>query len=232
MFEHLTGLVVLGLVACAADAGPAPAAPIANVKPAIKPPPPAVGVSARCRAIPAAKDSPDEIASCPDPMALSRGDGIGTSEGAPKVTPTALPPWDLGASRDFACAYACAATTATAHLLAWSIIEDSRPLRNHNAAYLVEQPGMWTVVVMYRHATNTAWNINSSPHGRETPIVTFDHLPSAAEVDRVIAHNRWQYDHEPEARGFRVLAGNTLDDVWTTVLHGAAPRHFPAGIEH
>lgn len=161
-----------------------------------------------------------------------RGDGLGTSTKLVKVKHTALPPWDIEQTRDFACAYACADPTATAHLLAWSIIEDERPLRNHNAAFLVEQPGKpWTVVVMYRHATNDWWNINVSFHSPARPVVTFPQRPTIAEVDGVFDENRWRFEHDEDADGFKVLAGNVIDEVWEKVLRGSAPQHFPKGVE-
>ncbi|RYZ64178.1 MAG: hypothetical protein EOP08_09520 [Proteobacteria bacterium] len=190
-------------------------------------------VSGRCRppSRDAGADSPAEVAGCPGPERWSRGDGIEVGHDLPKVAPTALPPWDLDASRDFACAYACADPSATAHLLAWSIVEDDRPLRNHNAAYLVEHPGKpTTVVVMYRHATNGWWNVDSSFHSRQRPIVPFQKPPSAAQVDAVLRENGWQLTQQ-EAGDFQLLAGNMLDDVWTEVLHAAPPRHHPQGIE-
>jgi hypothetical protein len=241
---HLVGLA---LAACSSNTQPPPVArrvPPTDPAPAAPPPdaaPPAPvatgSISGPCRAQPAPtgdRRAPHEVAACPDPTAMHRGDGIPTTEGAPKVTPTKLPPWDLETDRDFACAYACAANGATAHLLAWSIIEDDRPLRNHNAAFLVEDPSApekWTVVVMYRHATNTWWNIDASFHSRSEPIVHFKDRPSARQVDDVLARNRWMYDHEIYDGGFMVLAGNVIDDVWTTALRGPSPRHFPAGIE-
>ena len=152
----------------------------------------------------------DSVARCPDPMAWSRGDGLGMSDSLPLVKATPLPP-DLEASRSFACAYACATKGAAAHLLAWSIIEDSRPLRNHNAAFLVEDPmkiPKWSVVVMYRHATNTAWNIDVSMHSRSRPLVKFDDKPSWNLVAGVMREDRWQTQDEPD--GFKILAGATL----------------------
>lgn len=169
--------------------------------------------TAACVVTPAA----DDVAKCPDPMAWSRGDGLGTSDSLPPIKATPLPA-DLEISRSFACAYACVAKGAEAHLMAWSIIEDARPLRNHNAVFLVEDPGKtpkWSVVVMYRHATNEAWNINVSFHRRARPVVTFEDKPTWKDVAAVMQENDWQTQDEPD--GFRILAGVTLPAVEQTI---------------
>jgi hypothetical protein len=160
-------------------------------------------------------------------MDMSRGDGVGISKDAPKVTPTVLPPWDMDNMRDWACSFACANAGAEAYLLAWSIIEDSRPLRNHNAAFVVRHKDTpkWTVVVMYQHSFNTAWNIDVSFHRPSVkPIVDFPAKPTAQEIDDVIGATGWQW--RGESLGFRVLAGNVIDELWQLVIREPAPQHF------
>lgn len=186
------------------------------------------------KAADAGRESPEAMANCPDPTEYVRGDGIEVGKGLPAVTPTAMPPWDLDATRAFACAYACAPEGSAAHMLAWHVIEDSRPLRNHNAVFAVEHASAkpkWTVVVMYRHATNVWWNINVSFHSRARPVRTFDHAPSDTEMIAMLDENRWRFDHEKESNGFKILAGNVIDPLWTSVTGSPPSRSFPKGIE-
>lgn len=173
-----------------------------------------------------------KTASCPEPRATVRGDGIEIGEDLPPVKPSAMPPWDVDDNRDFACAYACADGSATGHLLAWSIAQDHRPLRNHYSLYAEEQPGKpLTLVTMYRHATNSWWNIQVSFHHQYRSVEEFAAPPAQTELDRMFEANRWRFTHEPDWDGFKILAGNVLDDVWTKVL-GSKPRHhYPKGIE-
>ena len=224
--DRMKRLVLVGLlVACGGEKRseapvsrplPTPVLPDASISPG----PP--GTAGTCRALP--KDSETN---CPQPMDVVRGDGVGTSPDAPKVSKTVLPPWDMDAMRDWACAFACANEGADAYLLAWSIIEDDRPLRNHNAAFVVRHKDApkWTVVVMYQHAFNKAWNINVNFHTPSVrPIVDFPAKPSAKEIDDVITATNWQWggDHF----GFRVLAGNVIDELWQIVVREPAPQHF------
>ena len=178
--------------------------------------------------------SPEAMASCPDPTEYVRGDGIEVGKGLPAVKPTAMPPWDLDAVREFACAYACAPPGSAAHMLAWHVIEDSRPLRNHNAVFAVEHATTkpkWSVVVMYRHATNVWWNIHVSFHSPARPVRAFDHAPTDAEVASMLDENDWQFEHAKDASGFQILAGNVIDPLWKAVTGRAPSRSFPKGIE-
>jgi hypothetical protein len=193
------------------------------------------GSTGRCRkaAADAGAESPAALAGCPDVLAYVRGDGIETSAGLPKVSPSVMPDWDLDALRDFACAYACAPAGSAAHLLAWSVVEDDRPLRNHNAVFAIEHAApaakpKWSVVVMYRHATNAWWNIEVSFHSRARPVRHGPRAPSSATLHAILDENRWQW---AEADGFRVLAGNTIDPLWTLVTGEAPTRLFPPNIE-
>jgi hypothetical protein len=204
-------------------------------------PPPAAtpaappGTTGRCRTLPdpaGDEDAPAAVAFCPDPMAMSRGDGIGKSDG-PAPKPSIVPAWDLDALRDYACAYACAPAGATAHLLAWYTDEDDRPLRNDHALFVVERPAgdaspTWTVLVMYRHSWNKWWNISNSLHGRARPIATFDRRPTAAQIDAFLDRNGWSFTG---SGGFTITAGNVIDELWPIATGSPAPRHFPAGIE-
>src|SRR5262245_58484532 len=117
--------------------GPAPAPPPTATAPAAKQPPP--NTRGACRDNPKVahvedRFQPQAIAACPDVLEMSRGDGVGKTTGAPAIAKAATPDWDLAAMRDYACAYACAPGGSTASLLAWSALEDERPLRNHYAA--------------------------------------------------------------------------------------------------
>jgi hypothetical protein len=219
---------------------PAVAQPVVAAPPAVAPrtPAPPAGTSAACEDHPAKvaglddRRQPLEIAACPDVMDMVRGNGIDFSHD-PAMTPSVTPNWDLAAMHAFACAYACAGTGATALLLAWYAVEDSRPLRNHYAAYVVEHPATagratWTVVVMYRHSWNLWWNILTGPHVRERPVRKFSHRPTVAEVEAVLAENRWTYTGDPD---FKLLAGNVIEENWLSALGGPATKFFPAGIE-
>jgi hypothetical protein len=168
---------------------------------------------------------PAAISGCPNPMEMTRGNGLGRNV-FPAVTPSVTPDWDLDGTRAYACAYACAPAGATAAMLAWSIFEDPRPLRNHYAAYLVANvpAKKWTVVVLWRHAINLWWNIGGGVHDPARPIHDFDHAPSADEIEAVLDDNRWKRADEGD---FKLLAGNMIDETWPSPpLH-----HFPDGIE-
>jgi hypothetical protein len=168
---------------------------------------------------------------CPDPTAIVRGDGIEAVPDLPKVAPARLPTWDLEILREAARMLACAPGDATTRLLAWSVMEDDRPLRNHNALLLVEDtaaaPPRFTVVQVYRHATNDTWNTVGSYHDRRRPVQAFDHRPTRADVDAFLAQSGWDW---VDGWG-KLLAGNVLDAEWQAAF-GAAPwQQFPASLE-
>ena len=217
-------------------------------RPATTPIPPPVDLRSddpTAAAVQACPDpSPDaaDNARCPDPEAWVRGDGIGTSEklGAPR-TGHPLPEWDIAHLLGFGCAYACPEEGAEARLLMWSVVEDSRPLRNHYAFVLVHDKNRpkerWVLVDMYRHATNRSWNPHKgSIHDRSDPIQTFAQPPTAAEIDAMLERDGWQwedeerFDGEATVPGFLVKAGNVLDTVWAEVLEPPT-RTFLPGIE-
>jgi hypothetical protein len=222
-------VLIVGVLGCN-SAAPivTPPTPPTVTRPVVAPPKHPAGAVGKCSPAPVvagieARDQPAAIAGCPDVLELSRGNGMGDSRGQPAVTPTVMPPWDNAAARDYACAYACS-SSGTASLLAWSVFEDDRPLRNHYAAYLVDDSAKWTVVVMYRHAFNAWWNIYTSFHSRARPVQTFDHKPSADEIDAVLDNNAWK---RADDGGFKLLAGNVIEETWP-----GTPQHkFPAGIE-
>jgi hypothetical protein len=211
--------VVLAMfVACRADAAPPPSAP-PPARAAVNKPAPASATDGACRAhtVVAGVDDrsqPDEMAGCPDPLEFMRGNGLGAAR-LPAVDPKATtPPWDVAGARAYACAYACAPDGATAQLLAWSIYEDARPLRNHYAAYVVADAAhhAWTVVVMYRHAVNGWWNVDTSPHRPSHAIARFDHPPTKDELDAALAATVWPTGDDRD--GFRRLAGGTIAASW------------------
>ena len=234
---RLPTLAVL-LAACNADAPPAPpvvAPPPPVVVPPVvvarpTPPPNTAGV---CRADPkvagvADRDQPAAVAFCPAPMEMVRGNGLDIIK-EPKVKPAITPDWDLDAVRDYACAYACAAAGANAYLLAWSTYEDSRPLRMHNAAVIIEHsakagPPRWTVVVMYRRSANLWWNINTAVHSRARPLRDFDHRPTPVDVEAAMAQGGWTFDDGPD---FPLRAGNVIDETWQLALGGSPTKTFP-----
>jgi hypothetical protein len=222
------------LVAChSAEVSPAPPAqPIMNataVAPVAMPAAP-TGTVGICTANPQVAGVDDGhqpvlIAACPNPMEMTRGNGIG-SHTFPSVTPSVTPNWDLDGTRAYVCAYACAPAGAKVAMLAWSILEDPRPLRNHYAAYLVADASAkkWTVVVMWRHAINLWWNIGGGFHDPARPIHDFDHAPSTDEIEAVLDDNRWHFADDGD---FKLLAGNMIDETWPS----APQHHFPDGIE-
>lgn len=228
---------VLLLTACekkaVAKPGPADAGP---ARPA--------SASGLCRASPSDAGAAG-YAHCPDPMEWSRGDGISHRSALPPVQPSVLPPDDMDGLRDFACAYACALPGSRAHLVAWNVIEDDRPLRNHQAAFVIEQlrprssspdagladTSTHTVVVMYRHAFNAWWNIAVSFHSPARPIRHLDHRPTTRELLAVLDNNRWDWVDEPRAGGFRLLAGNIVDTEWQAATGEAPTRFHPAAVE-
>jgi hypothetical protein len=224
--------VLLLLVACGSDTKPvsvtSPTVASEPVAAPVKAPPPGtVGV---CRADPTVagvedRDQPATIAGCPEPMEMFRGNGHRQAE-LPKVVPSIVPDWDLAGVRDYACAYACAAPGAKAAMLAWSVLEDPRPLRNHYAAFLIDHSPSpkWTVVVMYRHAVNAWWNIGGGIHSSSRPIHDFDHRPTVAEIEAVLDDNAWKFTDDGDGK---LLAANVIDETWP----GPPERHFPDGIE-
>lgn len=170
-------------------------------------------------------------APCPDPRTVVRGDGLGQDGKLGPVARTRLPSWDLDILQETARTLACAPATAPARLLAWYVIEDDRPLRNDNALLMVEDtaasPARYTLVSVYRHATNREWNTAGSFHDPTEPLRTFDHRPTRDEIDAFLAQADWTF---ADAWG-RVIAGNVLDDEWRAAT-GAAPWHaFAKGIE-
>jgi hypothetical protein len=136
-------------------------------------------------------------------------------------------------ARALTCAYACAGPGATAYLLGWNIIEDDRPLRNENAAFVVEHASTagapkWTVVVMYRRAFNPWWNIATGPHSRVVPLRDFPSRPTPADVEAVLDDTGWSYT---DRGGFKLLAGNMIDENWQLALGGKPTRLHRDGIE-
>jgi hypothetical protein len=206
----------------------APVAPPVASSPVAAPP----ATNGTCAADATAADvdadhQPVAISGCPTPMEMVRGNGIKRSSGDP-IERTALPRWDLPATLAYACAYSCAPAGAHAAMLGWSTYGDDRPLRNDYAAYLVAEPDAhrWTVVVMWRHDFNKWWNIAGDFHRPRRPIQGFDHAPTAAEIDAVLTSNDWTFV-AADALGFKLLAGNMIDDNWPA----APPHHFPDGFE-
>lgn len=232
------GPVTAGLAACgpsaATPATPGGGATTTGGEPAIAGPP--EGTTGVCPAMKPPSASPDddptpaEIANCPDVDELFRGDGLGESDALPPVSPSIVPDWDLAHVREFACAYACAPEGSKVHLLAWSVIQDRRPLRNHNAVLVVEHAGgtRWTGVVMYRHATNAWWNVNISFHSPAEPIVDYDHRPTPDEIYALLDDNGWQWAPDED---WDLPAGNVIDELWPVATGAAATKHFPAAIE-
>lgn len=213
-------LVACMLVACSSKPRPAesrqepPPPPVKPVPLPVAQPISPPGTSGPCRAEPKvkgveARDQPAVTAHCPDPMEWVRGNGMADHKG-PAVTPSVVPAWDLDAVRDYACAYACAAPGATARLLGWNIVEDARPLRGENAAFVVEHASTagapkWTIVVMYRRAFNAWWNIATGPHSRVHPLRDFPARPTPADVVEILDDNGWSYTDQGD---FKLLAGN------------------------
>ena len=169
---------------------------------------------------------------CPDPSAPPIGDGKGTDGTLGPVARTRLPTWDIDILHETARLHACAPGTAISRLLAWSVMEDERPLRNEYALMFVEdhttEPPRFTLVHLYRHATNRGWNpAQGSSHSARTPVQTFDHRPTREEIDAYLEQSEW---HFGDAWG-RVLAGNVIDDAWRQATHQAPWRAYPKGIE-
>lgn len=167
---------------------------------------------------------------CPDPMAVSRGDGAGVSATplAP-VRPGRLPSWDLPVLLETARSFACVDANAQARLVAWFIEQDERPLRNDNALIFIEQtsPPRFALVSLYRHATNREWNIASGPHSRAQPVAIFDRRPTRAEIENFLQQNNWSF--RPSFG--RILAGNVVDADWQSATGERPWRSFEPNIE-
>lgn len=175
--------------------------------------------------------SVDGRAPCPDPSAPMVGDGTGTDGTLGPVALTRLPTWDIDILYETARRLACAPGAAPARLMAWYVMEDDRPLRNDNALLMIEdtttQPPRFTLVQVYRHATNREWNVNTSFHSPREPIRTFDHRPNRAEIDDFLGQSGWSFDDD----WGRVIAGNVVDEEWRRATHLEPWRSFPKGIE-
>lgn len=168
---------------------------------------------------------------CPDPRAVVRGDGVGVDPQLGPVARGRLPAWDREILEETARGLVCAPGTAAVRLMAWYVMEDSRPLRNDNALMLVEdataEPPRFSLVSVYRHATNHEWNTIGSFHDRREPVRTFDHRPTRAEVDAFMDQAEWTF-----ADGWgRVIAGNVVDEEWRAATGEAPWRGFAAEIE-
>lgn len=238
------GWAVLGLLGCTRERpqqtsdSPAATAATNAVASAVPSAAPRVGLkggaSGPCPE-PRADSQAVSVASCPTPRAYIRNDGVGDEDDAGAlrpVKPSVLPPWDLESSRAFACAYACVDSSATAHLLAWSVTQGKHRSRNHNALYAIERPDKpLTLVTMNQNPRKDWWNIEVSFHYPFRPIQELGVPPTRAELDRLLQVNMWRFEHDEDPDGRRVLAGNVLDDVWTAVLGLEPWRHYPKGIE-
>jgi hypothetical protein len=158
-------------------------------------------------------------------------DGVGTTEGLGPVSPSRLPPWDVEHFAASARRFACASEGAKVVLLAWSIVEDSRPLRLHDALALVEDTRggapIYTVLQMSRQAKNPRWNISVSFHDPSSPMRRFAVRPTTADLDAFVEQSRFRYVDGWAA----VLAGNVLDSEWIAVTGEPPTVHFGAGIE-
>jgi hypothetical protein len=171
-------------------------------------------------------------APCPDLPEPPGADGVGTTETLLPPRRGALPESGTEVFR-FGCAHACAPRGARAHLLAWYVIEDDRPLRNDNALVAVIAPPntqgpRTTLVQMYRHAFNRAWNVNLSFHSDARPVARFEARPTNAEIYAWLTSNRWDFAPHGD---WRLLAGNVLDGPWAEVTGQPPERFFPKGLE-
>jgi hypothetical protein len=170
-------------------------------------------------------------APCPDPTAVVRGDGIAVDPNPAPVAVSRLPAWDLEVLRETARILACAPATAATRLMAWYVMEDDRPLRNDNALLLVEDaaaaPPRFSLVTVYRHATNHEWNTVGSFHDRREPVRTFDHRPTRKEVDAFIEQSGWTF---VDTWG-DVIAGNVVDEEWRAATGKAPWRSFRPAVE-
>lgn len=158
-------------------------------------------------------------------------DGIEAAHGLGPVTPSREPPWDAAHMTQAARRFACASPSSTVTLLAWAIVQDARPLRNHYALMMVEDivdgRPLYTVVSMVRHATNRDWGIQVSFHDPSSPLRRFIRRPTTADLDAFID----QSDFAMVDPFGPLLAGNVLDAHWRAVTGEAALRRFPAAVE-
>lgn len=158
-------------------------------------------------------------------------DGIETAMGLGPVSPSREPPWNPERLEQAARRFACASKAAIVTPLAWAIVEDSRPLRNHYALVLVEDDiagaSIYTVVSMYRHATNDEWNIAVSFHDPSSPLRRFMRRPTTADLDAFTTQAEF-----PFVDGWgQVKVGNVLDSRWVLATGEPPIRHFAPGIE-
>ncbi len=111
------------------------------------------------------------------------------------------------------------------------LIRSARPHRNGNTLLTIEnptaQPPRFTLVEVYRHATNREWNVDRSFHSPVEPVRTFDHRPDRAEVGAFLKHSEWNFDDD----WGKVIAGNVVDKAWRHATHLDPWRWYPKGIE-
>jgi hypothetical protein len=166
-----------------------------------------------------------------DSMNTIRYDGVETAHGLGPVSPSREPPFEAEHMAQAARGFACASPSSIVTLLAWAIVQDDRPLRNHDALMMIEDivdgRPLYTVVSMYRHATNRDWGIAVSFHDPSSPMRRFARRPTTADLDAFIDQSSFAMV-DPFGP---LLAGNVLDANWRAVTGEAALRRFPAAVE-
>jgi len=168
---------------------------------------------------------------------MIRGDGIEKSKPyRSRKGRHAQPPWKMERMLKEARGWARAPAEARVTLLAWSTVQDNRPLRNDHAFVIVDwkhapKRHIWVMVSLYRHSWNKWWNASYRHHARPNSyggIHCQSRAPRAKQAEKFLADNDWMWkDHD----SWKVLAGNVLDRTWHATF-GSRPRKlFAKGIE-
>jgi hypothetical protein len=105
------------------------------------------------------------------------------------------------------------------YLLAYCSERDDRPLFLEYALIAVERAnGRWELDHVYRHprdSPNPKWHLSVVFDAPVTPSRTYDHRPTAAEVDAFI-HDSW-FHFAPDV-GFTLIKGEVYANTWERAL--------------
>ena len=124
-------------------------------------------------------------------------------------------------------------------LLAWSILEDDRPLRVENALVARHSPDGYLIEHLYRHPEDKppAWNLamtHVSPmQGSNQPGFMifhqdlFDHRPSNDEIYASLKPELVDWSFEVE-EGWKLLGGGVCEPNWIALTGEKPTKRYPA----
>ncbi len=116
------------------------------------------------------------------------------------------------------------------HLLAWTIIEDNRPLYVESALVWIrgkrgEEP-FWMLAHVYRHPREEShavgWSLSRVYDAPQIATKTFYYPPTDLEIDAFLKDTGWSFDANS---GFRLLDRGLCTQAWKAVT-GRPPRAY------